>query len=54
VLQNQESNPELLFNDQVQKNTRRLVEDYIHHFKHKESSTTTVASVQKSVYQTPE
>ncbi|CAK5091856.1 unnamed protein product [Meloidogyne enterolobii] len=38
VLDSQEGNKELLFNIQVQKNTRRLVDDYIKHFKVRESS----------------
>uniref|UniRef100_A0A1I8BHD1 WW domain-containing protein n=1 Tax=Meloidogyne hapla TaxID=6305 RepID=A0A1I8BHD1_MELHA len=37
VLDSQEGNKELLFNIQVQKNTRRLVDDYIKHFKVRES-----------------
>nr|CAD2186466.1 unnamed protein product [Meloidogyne enterolobii] len=38
VLDSQEGNKELIFNIQVQKNTRRLVDDYIKHFKVRESS----------------
>uniref|UniRef100_A0A183C2R9 Histone deacetylase complex subunit SAP30 n=1 Tax=Globodera pallida TaxID=36090 RepID=A0A183C2R9_GLOPA len=39
VLDNQpkSGNIELLFNDQVQKNTQRLVDEYIRHFKNRES-----------------
>jgi hypothetical protein len=40
VLENQQNNKELVFSDQVHKNTRRLVDDYIRHFKNKELAET--------------
>lgn len=36
MLDNQDNNRELVLNEQVQKNTRRLVEQYIQHFKNRE------------------